>query len=114
MPVPFALLKQHRVHRHPILHKFLLLLVCVLFSALVLFKSVTCDQVILSKCIFECYLIFFFVLDHTFLFSCRFYLLQPGILAILSILATVFSSFHALFCDIIPKHFSYVIPVMWE
>ena len=59
MPVPFALLKQHRVHRHPILHKFLLLLVCVLFSARVLFKSVTCDQVILSKCIFECYLIFF-------------------------------------------------------
>ena len=60
MPVPFALLKQHRVHRHPILHKFLLLLVCVLFSARVLFKSVTCDQVILSKCIFECYLIDFF------------------------------------------------------
>ena len=97
MPVPFALLKQHRVHRHPILHKFLLLLVCVLFSALVLFKSVTCDQVTLSKCIFKCYLFIFFFLDHTFLFPCRFYLPQTGILAILNILATVFSSFHAYF-----------------
>ena len=113
MSVPFALLKQHRVHRHPILHKFLLLLVCVLFSTRVLFKSVTCDQVTLSKCIFKCYLFIYFF-DHTFLFSCRFYLPQTGILAILNILATVFSSFHALFCDIIPKHFSYMVPVMWE
>lgn len=70
MSVPFALLKQHRVHRHPILHKFLLLLVCVLFSAQVLFKSVTCDQVTLSKCIFKCYLfiyLFFWIIRFYFL-----------------------------------------------
>lgn len=68
MSVPFALLKQHRVHRYPILHKFLLLLVCVLFSAQVLFKSVTCDQVTLSKSIFECYLIDFFFGSYVFIF----------------------------------------------
>lgn len=113
MSVPFALLKQHRVHRHPILHKFLLLLVCFVFGTSAIQVSHMWPSYFVQVYFWVLFNWFFF-LDHTFLFSCRFYLLQPGILAILNILATVFSSFNALFCDIIPKHFSYMVPVMWE
>lgn len=113
MSVPFALLKQHRVHRHPILHKFLLLL-CVFCFRHKCYSSQSHVTKLLCPSVFLSVIYLFIFLDHTFLFSCRFYLPQTGILAILNILATVFSSFHALFCDIIPKHFSYMVPVMWE
>lgn len=65
MPVPFALLKQHRVHRHPILHKFLLLLVCVLFSAHV--TKLLCPSVCLSVIYLFFWIIrFYFLVGFTF------------------------------------------------
>ena len=114
MPVPFAVLKQHRVHRHPILHKFLLLLVCVLFSALVLFKSVTCDQVTLSKCIFKCYLFIYFFFGSYVFISLQVLPSPNRYFSYLKYSSHCFLFLPRLFCDIIPKHFSYMVPVMWE
>ena len=72
MPVPFALLKQHRVHRHPILHKFLLLL-CVFcfrhecYSSQSHVTKLLCPSVFLSVIYLFFWIIrFYFLVGFTF------------------------------------------------